>query len=117
MPQARAVEQTLDETRLAQVAVVRLELEAAVVARQPDEAAVAQDIGHAEIDEDGIIIELAAGGGADIARIRAGMGGDFLLLIDKRCAEAKFRDGGPATVRAAAREGESEESWQDNEDK
>ncbi len=97
VPQARTIEQALKEAGFAQIGVVRLELQEAVVARHSNDAPVAQDIGHAEIGEDGIIVELATRSRADIARIRAGMSGDFLFLINQRCAEAKIRDGGSAT--------------------
>ena len=93
MPQARTIEQALEEAGFAQIGVVRLELQEAVIARHSDEAAVAQDIGHAQIGQDGIIVELATRSRADIARIRAGMSRDFLFLINQRCAGAKFRAG------------------------
>ena len=83
MPQTRAIKQALEQAGLAEVGVVRIKVQAAIVGREGDDPAVAQNIDHPKIDQDLIVIEFATGGGADIAGIRARMCGDFLLLINQ----------------------------------
>jgi len=88
--QAWAIKQALEKPGFAEVGVVRMNIQSAIVRPECNKPTVVEDIDHPEIDQDLVVIEFAPSGWADIARIRARMGAGFVLLVNYRCAGTKF---------------------------
>src|SRR5260370_19259419 len=82
MRKSPAVDETLDQTGFAELRIVRPEAKTLVVARDRDDAAIVEHIGHAKIVHQAVVIEFTALRRTHIARIGAGMSRNYPSLIN-----------------------------------
>jgi len=86
-----AVNEPFGNPCFAQMRVVRPEAEALIVAPDGNDAAIAQNLRHAEIVDQAVVIKFPAFGRMDVAGAGARPGGHLLTPINKRDTDGKRR--------------------------
>jgi hypothetical protein len=98
MRKTEMVHEALGEASLAQTGIVRPKAHSLVIARDRDDAAVAEHFDYAEVIDDAVIVIFAALGRVDVMCIRSRTSSDFFLPVNNGGADAK-RVSGSGTMQ------------------